>query len=166
MPGMKTRIYDRFDIFIVILGKVAHIFEGFQLSGGFLRNEASRCGFCGGSCLLFDGFLRNEATRFLSLPRLAACGQLRFGGGQMDSSKLRSAEAHRAIDESQHSVFHPVVEVFGCPGAGFQFAEAAHAPEMLGEFIDQDLFGGIGGLVLVSQGGAKVDRIPLDLHPE
>ncbi len=64
---MKARIYDRFDIFIVILGKVAHIFEGCQFSGGFLGNEASRCGFCGGSCLLFDGFLRNEATSLLEL---------------------------------------------------------------------------------------------------
>jgi hypothetical protein len=63
---------------------------------------------------------------------------------------------HRAIDESQQSVLHPTVEVFGCPGAGFEFAEAAQAPEVLRKFIDQDVFGGVGGLMLVTQGGAKV----------
>ena len=30
----------------------------------------------------------------------------------------------------------------GLPGAGFHFAEAAQSPEVLGEVVDEDLFGG------------------------
>ena len=68
-----TLIEGRFDIFLRILGKVAHIFESLQLGGRFLRNEASRCWrfggvlgrFCGNDASFFGLFLRNEATRLL-----------------------------------------------------------------------------------------------------
>ena len=63
---------------------------------------------------------------------------------------------HGALDESEQAVVAPTIQIFGLQGAGFEFAEAAHAPEVLGEFIDQDLFDGVGGLMLVTQGGAKV----------
>ncbi len=64
--------------------------------------------------------------------------------------------SHGALDESHQAVSVPVVQVFGLEGAGFEFAEAAHAPEALGEFIDQDFFGGIGGLMLATKVGAEL----------
>ncbi len=90
-------------------------------------------------------FLRNEATGFLK-PLQGSEGfvEAAFGGG------------HGALDESQQAVVAPVVQIFGLKGAGFEFAEAAHAPEVLSELVDQDFFGGVGGLVLVAKGGAEV----------
>ncbi len=41
-------------------------------------------------------------------------------------------------------------------GAGFEFAKAAHAPEVLGQFIDEDFFSGVGGLVFVAKSSAEV----------
>ena len=38
----------------------------------------------------------------------------------------------------------------------FQLTEAAQAPEALGKFIDQDLFGGISGLMLAAEAGAEL----------
>ncbi len=95
------------------------------------------------------GFLRNEATLLLELHQGGkGFVEAAFGGN------------HRALHECQHSVFDPAVEVFRCPGAGFEFTEAAHAPEVLGEFIDQDFFRDVAGLMLVTQGGANV----IELH--
>ncbi len=63
---------------------------------------------------------------------------------------------HRALDESQQAVVAPGVQIFGFPGASFEFAEAAHAPEVLGELVDQDFFDGVSGLVLVAESGAEM----------
>ncbi len=47
----------------------------------------------------------------------------------------------------------------------FHFAEAADAPEALGELIDQDLFGGIGGLVFAAETGAKLVELGRVFRP-
>ena len=70
-----------------------------------------------------------------------------FGGG------------HGALDEGKEAARERVVEVLRGPGAGFEFAEAADAPEILGELIDQDLFGSVGRVVLAAERGAQVIKL-------
>ena len=67
-----------------------------------------------------------------------------FGGG------------HGALDESEEAVIAPRVEILGLQGSGFEFAEAAHAPEVLGELVDQNFFDGVGGLMLIAESGAEM----------
>ena len=67
MPQIEARIDDRFDVVIVILGEIAHIFEGRQLSSRFLRNEAS---FFRGGCF-YDLFCGTKPRLRCSLARAA-----------------------------------------------------------------------------------------------
>lgn len=97
-------------------------------------------------CFFFwGGRCRNEATSFLKQAQgLQGFVEASFGRGR------------RAGDESEQTVGDPGIEIFRLEGAGFRFAKAAHAPEVLGQFIDEDLFGGAGGLVFTAKSRAEV----------
>jgi hypothetical protein len=59
------------------------------------------------------------------------------------------------LDKGEELVVEGVGEILGLPKSGFERAEAAQTPEVLSEFINQDFFGGIGGLVLSAKFGAQ-----------
>ena len=63
---------------------------------------------------------------------------------------------HRTSNESHHAVIDGSTQECRAPGVSFQLTEAAHPPEALGKFIDQDLFGGISGLMLAAEAGAEL----------
>ena len=105
-------------------------------------------GFGGWRLVIGDGgrfvFLRNEATRLLQLSEgLEGAEEAAFGGGDGAGQEGKQTGIDRFADG------------IGCPGAGFHFAEAAETPEVLGEFIDEDFFGGRGGRMLAAERGAE-----------
>ena len=62
---------------------------------------------------------------------------------------------HVALNENQQTRFEPAIEILGLQSGSLEVAHAAQAPEMLGEFVDQDVLGSVGGLMLGAQAGAE-----------
>lgn len=63
---------------------------------------------------------------------------------------------HGALNDRQDGeTFLNVVERTGSHGAGFELAHAAETPVVFGQFVDQDVFGGGGGLVFAAEVGAE-----------
>lgn len=97
--------------------------------------------------------LRNEATGLLEFGESSECAEeAAFGGGDIAGEQLEYAGGEQGA--------------FGLPGAGFQFAEAAHAPEVLGKFVDEDFFGGVDGLMLAAERGAEAIKFGSALFGE
>ena len=62
---------------------------------------------------------------------------------------------HVALNENQQTRFEPAIEILGLQSGSLEVAHAAQAPEMLGKFVDQDVLGRVGGLMLGAQAGAE-----------
>lgn len=76
--------------------------------------------------------------------------------GSIYRERLDNAEATRDREHLvQAEAFEPTVKIFGLQAASLEFAHAAEAPEVLGDFVDQDFFGLVGGPVFGAEGGAK-----------
>ena len=65
--------------------------------------------------------------------------------------KAALGRGHGALDKREQ--VEPVLKVFLRHGVRFIATHAAETPEVLGEFVDQNFFGGVGGLVLGAQVG-------------
>lgn len=119
-------------------GMFVFFFDFFEVKPG---NDAS------GRALRLCGLriCRNEATLFLQFGESGEC-----------AVKTAFSRSHGALDESHEAGIDPIAEIARFPGARFEFAETAQTPEVLSEFVDQDFFGGVGGLVLVAKGSAEM----------
>ncbi len=61
-----------------------------------------------------------------------------------------------AYGERDQTLVAGANEVFGVPKDRFHGAETTQTPEVLREFIDENLFGGVGGLVLGAELGSEL----------
>lgn len=120
----------------IVKGIIAGCLGGVVVGDGFVLLIGG-----GGGGLLF---LRNEATGFLQFGEsVKGAEEAAFGG--VDGAGEESEQT--AIDRSANRI--------GLPGGGFHFAKTAETPEVVGELVDEDLFGGRGGLVLAAERGAE-----------
>ncbi len=137
---VEQRVHAFFEIF-------GEVVEEFEPGIGFLGNEASFFDgglFFDGRGLFRSGFLGNEATLLLQ-----------FGERGEGFVEAALGGIGSALDQGHEAVIDPLADVGGSPGDGFEVAEAAHAPEALGEFVDQDFLGGVGGLVFRTKSSAE-----------
>ena len=76
---------------------------------------------------------------------------MQFGEGIEGAEETAFSGSDGAGDERKQAGFDAVVDSVGRPGECLHCAEAAKTPEVLGEFVDEDFFGGVGRLVLAAE---------------